>query len=367
MKTALWMKDAKVPLVIECFDAIYHKLLQINITNIDQLMTEIHTNRINLSLRNVHKFGFNRQSTLKIMIFAGEAKRIPTVSYTTPLQEAFNLNKTDNNNNNNNNKLDYSNTTTEILQEVLLTVSFNMKKLFPIRWTNEVFCKFLLINVKSLDILLHHIMDGMFNPKLKSNIYLSMNNTTLQVLARASPHFSIDCKYNVDTTSWTIGKKRGCFNCNTIGCNRWKCPQPINRAECNRIKKAWLEEGKKDNKFKKECKNNSVPHEWHPPSKEERGNVSFMKNPPPGTITAPGKLTILQPLTMLLLQPLAMLLLLLLSLLVQSLLVLNRKLLTQPLLLPPPLLKLSSSQLQLVTILPLMTKVLLELKLPKTR
>ena len=43
MRTAHWMKDFKVSLAIECFDAIYHKLLQINITNIDQLMKGIRT------------------------------------------------------------------------------------------------------------------------------------------------------------------------------------------------------------------------------------------------------------------------------------------------------------------------------------
>ena len=53
-----------------------------------------------------------------------------------------------------NNELDYSNTTTDVLQEVLLTVSFTMKRRFLIRWTNEVFCKFLLINIKSPDVQL---------------------------------------------------------------------------------------------------------------------------------------------------------------------------------------------------------------------
>ena len=250
MKTTLWMKDSKVPLAIECFDVIHYKLLQINITtNIDQWMTEICTNWVNFSLRNVQEIGFNRQSILKITIFAGEAKGIPAVSstYTTPLQEVFNLNATDDDN-----KLDYSNTTPDIPQKVLLTVFFNMKKLFPIRWVIEVFCKVLLINVKSPGVLLRHIIDGTLNPKLKANTYLSMNNTTLQALARASPCFSIDHKLNLDTTSWMIQKKRQCFNCKTIRCNRWTCPQPISGAEVNRNKKVWWKENN-DKKF--------VPHE----------------------------------------------------------------------------------------------------------
>lgn len=58
-------------------------------------------------------------------IFATDAKRIPAVSYTILLQEVFYLNATDDDN-----ELDYFNTTTDILQEVLLTVDFKIKKLF---------------------------------------------------------------------------------------------------------------------------------------------------------------------------------------------------------------------------------------------
>mmetsp|Transcript_20990 Transcript_20990/g.21373 ORF Transcript_20990/g.21373 Transcript_20990/m.21373 type:complete len:84 (-) Transcript_20990:782-1033(-) len=83
-----------------------------------------------------------------------------------------------------------------------------MKKLYPIRWTNEVFCKFLLINVKSPNVLLCHIMDGTLNPKLKAKEYFSMNNTTLQVLAQALPRFCMDRKHNVNfvanEAAWTI-------------------------------------------------------------------------------------------------------------------------------------------------------------------
>ena len=67
----------------------------ININNIDQLMKEVCTGRSN-SLRNIHEFGFNCNSILKIAMFAGKAKRISAVSYTTPLQEVLHLNTTDN-------------------------------------------------------------------------------------------------------------------------------------------------------------------------------------------------------------------------------------------------------------------------------
>ena len=143
----------------------------------------------------------------------------------------------------NNNELDCFDAATDLLQEVHLTVSFTMKKLFPIKWVNEVFHKVLLINVKSPDVLFRHIMDGTLNRKLKANDQLSMNNTTLQVLARATPRFNIRSSINsnlTDTTSLTIRKKKRCFNCKTIGCNMWSCSQPIDKAECNRNKVVYI-------------------------------------------------------------------------------------------------------------------------------
>ena len=175
---------------------------------------------------------------LKITIFTRDIKKIPAVSYTTPLQKVFHMNATDNDN-----ELDYSNTTTDVLKRSLLTVSFTMKELFPIRWTNEVFCKFLLINIKSPDVLLCHIVDGTLNHKLNANDHLSMNSTTLQVLAPASPGFNIRSSINnslTDTTPWSIRKKKRCFNCKTIGCNMWNCLQLIDKAEYNRDKAAYI-------------------------------------------------------------------------------------------------------------------------------
>ena len=124
-----------------------------------------------------------------------------------------------------------------------MTVYFTMKKLFLIKWTDEVVCKFLLINVKLLDILLHHIMNGTLNPKLIANDCLSMNNTTLQVLARDTSRFNIRTgidKSLTDTTLWTYQKKKRCFNCNVICCNMCSCSQPIYEAEYNRNKAVYI-------------------------------------------------------------------------------------------------------------------------------
>ena len=122
------MKDSKVPLTIECFNAIHYKLLRINANDIDQSMKEICTGRLNTSFENINDLGFNRQSILKIIILAGDAKRLPAVSYTTPLQEVLHMNATDDDK-----ELDYSNAATDVLQEVLMTAPLTIKKQFPIK------------------------------------------------------------------------------------------------------------------------------------------------------------------------------------------------------------------------------------------
>ena len=101
--------------------------------------------------------------------------------------------------------LAYSDVTTDLLQEVLMMVALTMHKLFPTKWANEVHHKLILINVKSPNTLLRHILDETLNPKLKANNFLSMNNTTLQVLARATSCFNISIN-NEDTEPWSIRK-----------------------------------------------------------------------------------------------------------------------------------------------------------------
>ena len=106
-----------------------------------------------------------------------------------------------------------------------MTVFFTMQKLFPTKWTNKVLNKLILIDNKSPNILLCHILDGTLNPKLKVNNLLSMNNTTFQVLARATPHFTIPIS-NEDTKPWSFRKMEQCYNCKTVICNRTTCTRP---------------------------------------------------------------------------------------------------------------------------------------------
>ena len=98
---------------------------------------------------------------MKISVLAKDAKLLSTVTYTTPLQEVLHMNLKDDDKD-----LAYSNATTDLLQEVLMMFSLTLKKIFPATLANEVFCKFLLINIKSPYIKLRHILDGTLNPKL---------------------------------------------------------------------------------------------------------------------------------------------------------------------------------------------------------
>ena len=94
IRTALWMKGDKLPLAIKCYDAIRYKLLQINVTNSDQLMLPFNNNRLIIKLKSVHENGFKQQSFQKITEFIEEAKKSSS-TYTTPLEEVFGLPTTD--------------------------------------------------------------------------------------------------------------------------------------------------------------------------------------------------------------------------------------------------------------------------------
>ena len=60
----------------------------------------------------------------------------------------------------------------EELREILLHSALDMKKLFPIRWTNEVITKFVAIGIQTPQALHHHIVHGTLNLLLvNSNIY----------------------------------------------------------------------------------------------------------------------------------------------------------------------------------------------------
>ena len=87
-------------------------------------------------------------------------------------------------------------------------LDYSNMKWFSIRWENEVFFKLLWIHIKTPDLLLRHIIHGTLYPKLKTNKYLSLTTTTLQVLAQASPRFCVDWKHTSDEAEW----KKRCFN-----------------------------------------------------------------------------------------------------------------------------------------------------------
>ena len=54
----------------------------------------------------------------------------------------------------------------EELHEILLRSALHMKQLFPIRWTKEVYNKFVNIGICTPQELLHHITHGTLNPLL---------------------------------------------------------------------------------------------------------------------------------------------------------------------------------------------------------
>ena len=142
MGTALRIKD-EVSLAVECFNAIHYKLLRINVNHIDKLTKEIRLERLNTSLQNIHELGFNPRSHLKMTNLAKEAKILSAMSYTTPLQEVFRMNPMEDDKD-----LAYFNATTDLLQEILMTVSLTMQKLFPTNGANEELSKFILIDIK---------------------------------------------------------------------------------------------------------------------------------------------------------------------------------------------------------------------------
>ena len=93
-----------------------------------------------------------------------------------------------------------------------------------------------------------------------------MNNTTIKVLARATPQFNISFN-NEDTKPWSVRKTLRCgncktvacnrktctrsflilesfdrpyFNCSTVGCHFRHCPHPMDEARCERNKTRFL-------------------------------------------------------------------------------------------------------------------------------
>ena len=64
-----------------------------------------------------------------------------------------------------------------------------MKKLFPIWWTKEVYNKFVDIGILTPQELLHYITHGTLNTLLSQHKYMTMNHSTMKILAYATPRF----------------------------------------------------------------------------------------------------------------------------------------------------------------------------------
>ena len=75
----------------------------------------------------------------------------------------------------------------EELHEILLCSALDMKKLFPIWWTKEVYNKFVDIGIFTPQEHLYHITHGTLNPLLSRHDYMTMNHSTMKILADATP------------------------------------------------------------------------------------------------------------------------------------------------------------------------------------
>ena len=60
-----------------------------------------------------------------------------------------------------------------------------------------------------------------------------------------------------------------CWNCEQVGCNKWKCPVDIDEAKCDKNQLAWKQENNKGKSGANGKKKKSVPHQWRPPTTKE--------------------------------------------------------------------------------------------------
>ena len=129
MKLALVMKSGKVPLAIELYDTFNFKLLLLDITDSNQLMVEIHNNKLNDLLESIHQSTFHQRTIKKSMILTSEAQKLLASTYTTLSEEIFDEDQV----NGDDKELNDTNDTNEELREVLLQSALNMKKNFLVR------------------------------------------------------------------------------------------------------------------------------------------------------------------------------------------------------------------------------------------
>ena len=153
MRLAFIVKKGDVPCAIEHYDALYFKLLLLDIYDSNKLMSEIHNKKINELLESINQRPFHQITNQHLMSLISEARLLPASTYLTPSIEVFDrdhitgvdpepINADDN----------------EELREILLCSALDMKKLFPMRWTNEVHSKFVDIGNRTPQELHHHII-----------------------------------------------------------------------------------------------------------------------------------------------------------------------------------------------------------------
>lgn len=91
-------------------------------------MAEIHNNQLIYSLKFIHQYAFTSRTIRKLMVLTAEARKIPASTYTTHSQEIFSKEKGIDDDR------EFIGTiiANEALIEVLLCVTLDMEKLFPV-------------------------------------------------------------------------------------------------------------------------------------------------------------------------------------------------------------------------------------------
>ena len=104
-------------------------------------------------------------------------------------------------------------------------------------WANKVFCKFLLIDIKSPDILLPSYPGWTLESQTTSKWLLVNEQHHTSSFSTCYPHFNIRTG-NEDTNPWpkpwSTRKMKRCSNCKTVVCNRWTCSIPLGVARNKR-------------------------------------------------------------------------------------------------------------------------------------
>ena len=147
-------------------------------------MSEIHDMKLNELLESIDQRPFHQRTIQKLMCLISEARLLPASTYITPSMEVFNKDHI-NGDDTDPNIVEEN----EELHEVLLCSALDMEKLFPIRWTKEVYNKFANIGIHTPQQLFHHITHGTLNPLLSQHKHMTMNHSTMKILADATPQF----------------------------------------------------------------------------------------------------------------------------------------------------------------------------------